>query len=290
MKRFLAVLAATLIAPTLVAAATPAAAQTAPRDPVAAVKQQIAKKRGVRIDQTMRMVVGGKPLLNVRQKGLLRPSPRGVTAYDVKAGVAADKDRVTMRIIHVNRRTYVQSPLLEDLPEGKKWVSTDEDFGVNGAGGYVDVLNPKVLKAVLATTKSKVPGGRVDGVRTVAYRGAITLKQLAKANPNLRELARTYGKTKSPVLRWKLWVGARDRLPRRLTTSFEPMKDKTLGTFNLIDDVRLSDWGTRTPVKAPPAGQVIDVKDLASGEEILEEILIPFTDPFKGLKLDTVKQ
>ncbi|GGM88319.1 hypothetical protein GCM10010106_39430 [Thermopolyspora flexuosa] len=292
MKRFLAVLAATLIAPTLVAAATPAAAQAAPRNPVAAVQKQVAKKSGVRINETTRVTVDGKTLLTAKQVGVVRLDPRRKEFYDVTGRIVVDKESVKLRILRAGgKEHYLQSPLLKDeLPEGKTWVSTTEFASLRGLS-TVDGTNPKVLKVLLAGAKSKVSGGRLDGVRTVAYRGTIPVSRLAKVSPNLRDFDTALKGAKGikpPFIRWKLYVGGRDGLPRRLSTELVLFEDKKVGSVKLLDDVRYSGWGTKVKITAPPADQVIDLKELTSGD--IEEVLIPFADPFKGLKLDTIAE
>lgn len=284
MRKLATVLAAALIAPTLITATTaPAAAAKAPRDPAAAVKRQAAKKSGVHIKENVRLTLGRETLMNIRQSGLLRLGPRGTTAYDLKFTGA-----VRMRLIGVHGRTYMQSPeLTDELPEGKKWVRLT-DISADTGSSIVNVLDPKVLKTLLKTTRSKVSGGRVDGVRTVVYRGSITLRQLAKVAPTARDTAdalKTLNNKKPVTVPWKLWVG-RDRLPRRLTASIGLETSKERGDAKITSDTRFSGWGTTTPVKAPPAAEVIDIKDLESGKEITERYLIPFTDPYKGLKLE----
>ncbi|MEV5413984.1 hypothetical protein AB0K60_34775 [Thermopolyspora sp. NPDC052614] len=153
----------------------------------------------------------------------------------------------------------------------------------------VNALDLKALRAVLATTKSKTPGGRVAGARTVLYTGAISLRQLGKVSEQARAMAELLKDEKPLKVSWKLWV-AKDQLPRRFTTSLVLASDPKVGKAVISSDTRFSGWGTRAQVKAPPAAQVIDIEDLASGEELAEQFsgqaLIPFGDPYAGLKLE----
>ena len=126
----------------------------------------------------------------------------------------------------------------------------------------------------------------MGGAKTVLYRGTVTLQQLAKVSETARLLANaTDGKKPVPVS-WRLWVG-RDQLPRRFTTSFVLLSSPKSGDLVVSSDTRLTGWGTRTPVKAPPAAQVIGIEDLGSGEDLAQELaiqaLVPFGDPYEGL-------
>ena len=290
MKKFLAVLAATLIAPTLVAAATPAAAQAAPRDPVAAVQKHVAAKSGVRIAESVRVTIDGKALLTMKQAGVLRLDPRRKEFYDVTSRITAGGESAKLRLLRAGgKEHYLQSPQLADeLPEGKTWVSTTEFASLRGLS-LAEGTDPRVLKVLLGGTESKVRGGRPDGVQTVAYRGTIPVRELAKVAPSLRDFdtaLKGLKGVKPPFVNWKLYVG-RDGLPRRLYTEVVLFEDKRNGSIKILDDARYSAWGTKVTIKAPPADQVIDLEELSSD---VEEVLIPFADPVKGLKLDTVAQ
>lgn len=280
MKKSAAVLSAFLAVPTLVtAAAAPAVATAAPRDPVAAVRQQIAKKGGVRFSENVRATFMRRTLAGFRRSGVLRFGPRGVAAYDVKT-TSKDPKIGSSRLVGVGRHSYVQGSGIDDLPEGKKWVRLG--FVNPGGGTFLDITNPKVLKTILASTKSRVPGGS----RTTVYRGVTTLQRLAKVSEDARVLVKTL-KSKKPVpLRWGLWVGA-NRLPQRFTSSLVILSTRELGDALLTSDVRLTGWGTRLTVKAPPAAQVIDLKDLNDEDlekEITGRFLVPFGDPANGLE------
>ena len=293
MKKLVAVLAAALVAPALVTAgAAPAAAKAAPRDPGTAVQEQFTKKGGVRLAETFRMTYAKQTLLDVRRTGLLRFGPGGVASFDVTttAKDTTDKDakKSTSRVIGVGGYGYSQDSATE-LPEGRKWVRFT-DHAIPPSTLSVDILDPKVLKAVLATTKDTVQGGKVDGARTVVYRGSIDLKKLAKADKQslVVALGGLAGKDAAKTLSWKLWIGA-DNLPRRFTSSYVVLTDKKRGDALVTTDVRFTGWGTRAEVKAPPAAEVIDQKDVPSPaeEEAKENFLIPFDDPYKNLKLVT---
>jgi len=300
MKKYVAVLAAALIAPALAAAgAAPAVAQTAPREPVAkpvpgdavtVVKAQFAKKSGVRLSETLRMTFNKQTLLDVRRTGLLRFGPSGVTSFDVTTTATDrtedEKKTETTRVIAAGKYGYSQGVETADLPEGKKWVRFT-DYATPPSSLSVDILNPKVLKAVLASTKDKVKGEKIDGTRTTVYRGTIDLKTLAKADKRNQSLVLLLGEITNAKdkLSWKLWLGE-DNLPRRFTSSYVLLADKN-GDATITSDTGFTAWGTKAEVKAPPAAEVIDRKNLPSEaqEEAEENFLIPFGDPYKNLKL-----
>jgi hypothetical protein len=290
MKKLVAILAASLIAPALVTgAAAPASAAAAPRDPVVALKRQFAKKTGVRVADSMRLSLGGAVLLRARAEGVMRFGPYGVNAFDLKTVTVLDKT-VKSRVIASGSNFYLQgNQISKELPEGKEWVrvpTTQAGIRSMGAASLINVTDAKVLRALLATTKTRTPGGRVAGAKTVLYRGTVTLQRLAKVSQPIRALVKATQSKKPIRVSWRLWV-AGDQLPRRFTSSFVLLSDPSTGSTVLTSDTRFSHWGTRTPVQAPPASTVIDVNDLESGEELAEDLsgqtLVPLGDPYEGL-------
>ncbi|MEV5413983.1 hypothetical protein AB0K60_34770 [Thermopolyspora sp. NPDC052614] len=124
MKKFVAVVAATLIAPALVAAAaTPSAAQAAPHDPAAAIKQQFAKKSGVRVDDTLRLAIGRDVLLRGRVSGLVRFGPAGVNAFSLKSSLRGSELKFDAHSIATGKHYYVRSNEPRTRPRPGPWAS-----------------------------------------------------------------------------------------------------------------------------------------------------------------------
>lgn len=231
MRRRIALAATALIAPAL-AMTTPAPAQAAPATalvssagtravpggPADALLRQFAKGTTVRIDEVTRMRLDGDELFNYRQSGVVRFGKSGVDAYDLRTSGLTEDDghKSTMRAIMIDGKLYMKSPLFDDLlPAGRSWIRADAKTAASAAGatdGVLDVLRPAVLKAVLASTKTRSAGGTVGGVRTTLLRGSITLGRLTKVAPYVNDLAKAFKIKEGVALPWKLWIGA-DQLP-----------------------------------------------------------------------------
>ncbi|RCG24483.1 hypothetical protein DQ384_33110 [Sphaerisporangium album] len=249
----------------------------APAGPVDALRQQFAKKGSVRISEDSRMEFAGDVGLRSRVAGTVRFGKSGPDAIDLKVTSKAGKTVNRMQVITVGGKTYLKSPLYDDmLPAGRSWVRTTGDL--SSTSGTIDILQPKVLKAVLAHTTSKAPGGTIGGARTVLLRGSIKLSDLAKVSPSVAPLAKGLRNKKTISLPWKLWIGA-DQLPRRFQSTFSLSGGDFLGDMSVATDTRFTAWGAKVVIKAPPADLVVDEKDLT--EEL--PVLPDFTTKIPGL-------
>ncbi len=279
MKRALMALAcaatAALVAP---AVAAPAQAHTTdsqarPLDPAAALRKAFVPGHGVRFASSGTIDVGGMATVKSSAKGRLAFGRSGVTASDVTArtdyGALLDEDlkgaNKPTRTITVGRTAYVNGGVFSSLfPEGKKWLRTPAKGAADVLGNNGEFINPldgRALKAVLATTKAKGAGGVVNGARTTLYRGAITLKQLAEVEPSLKKgLSASEAKS---VVDWKMWVGG-DQLVRKVQTSLTLTLryKKTTMEVDARNVISFVGWGSRVTVKAPPKSQVATLADL----------------------------
>ncbi|MFC4590541.1 hypothetical protein [Sphaerisporangium corydalis] len=285
MRRRIALAATALIAPAL-AMATPAPAQAAPATahataaapravpsgPVDALRRQFAKRTTVRVDEVARLILDHDDLLSYRQSGVVRFGKTGVDAYDLRtSGVTGSGNSTVLRTIKVDGKVYLKSALYDDLlPAGRTWIRTSTD-GDGVTSSMIDVLRPKVLAAVLATTKSKSPAGRIGGSPTVLLQGSITLAQLAKVSPDAGAVAKMYKVKKTVKLPWKLWIGA-DQLPRRFASTFPLTFSAKAPNLSTATDSRFAAWGGKVAITAPPADLVIDEEDI--------ETDIPVPDDF----------
>lgn len=290
MRRLIALAAIALVAPALAltasttAQAAPNTAKAAPATPADALRQQFAKKGGVHLDEDTRMLLDGDDLFRYRQVGSLRFAKSGVDAFDLKIisriGTSAKDGESTLRAVQVGKKLYLKSPLYDDiLPAGKTWVRTAVTGSSTSTGSMIDILQPKVLKAVLATTKVNKPAGKVGGAKTTLYQGAIPLKTLAKVSPQVASLAKSLKTKKTVTLPWKLWLGT-DQLPRRFTSTFPMSTSPKAGELTILTDSRYTAWDAKVVITVPPADQVIDEKDLDSD---LPETTPDFTTTVTGL-------
>ncbi|MEV4296200.1 hypothetical protein [Microbispora rosea] len=279
MKRaFLALACAATAALVAPAVAAPAQAHTTGSqarslNPTAALKKAFVPGRGVRFASSGKIDVGGIATVKSSAKGRLAFGRSGVTGSDVTArtdyGALLDEDvkgaNKPTRTITVGRTAYVTGGVFSSLfPEGKKWLRTPgknpaDVLGSNGE--FINPLDARTLKAVLATTKAKGAGGVVNGARTTLYRGAITLKQLAEVDPGLKK-GLTASDAKS-VVDWKMWVGG-DQLVRKVQTSLtlKLRYKKMTMEVDASNVISFVGWGSRVTVKAPPKSQVASLNDL----------------------------
>ncbi|MGI5161148.1 hypothetical protein [Microbispora sp. CA-102843] len=285
MKRALMALAcaatAALVAPAVAAPAqahTTTGSKARPLDPAAALRKKFVPGHGVRFVSSGKTDFGGMTTVKSGAKGTLAFGRSGVAASDIafKIDYAAllgnDEDLKGLdkpiRTITIGRTAYLSGGFYSNLlPEGKKWLrmrGEDPDSALQMIGEFVNPLDWRNLKAVLATTKAKGPGGVVNGAKTTVYRGAITLKQLSAVVPSLRKgLTAADGKN---VVNWKIWIGA-DQLVRKVSTSMTMTTKykKTTMEIESTNSTSFVGWGSKVTVKAPPKSTVADLSDLDGG-------------------------
>ncbi|MDP9862927.1 MULTISPECIES: hypothetical protein [Streptosporangium] len=303
MRRMIATLtgatAAALIAPALVAApanaqAAPAApaAQIAQTDPVSALKSQFRTHRGVKLAENSKIIGEGKNNRAIfsRRNGVLEFGKQGVVASDLTEKFTlpgAEKELKNLfgpsRTLMVKGVSYISGGFYGDaLPEGKEWLRVKGGAVVAGnpAQQIVNPLEPATLKAALAHTTAKRPGGTWDGTRTVVHSGTITLGELYKVSPTVRALLGAKPSAKSATLpvSWKLYLGP-DQLVRRAVSSWtQSLRGLTSLDMTYLNDSRYSGWGVKSAIKAPSAAQVADFDELDLGDEQSED---PYTQVFK---------
>ncbi|MBE3013797.1 hypothetical protein IL992_32125 [Microbispora sp. NEAU-D428] len=294
MKRALMALAcaatAALVAP---AVAAPAQAQTSAQapapaaDPVAALRKQFVAGHGVRFVSSGTLSMAGVTAIKFTSNGGYAFGRSGVIAADSTqktkySELLKDEDlkdaEKPLRMIVIGSTGYLSGGVYSSmLPEGKTWLRLP-GLRPNSSFSPVNPTDWRNLKAVLATTKAKGPGGSVNGAKTTLYRGTITLSQLMKASPSAKDglasLGSNPGKT---VVSWKLWIGA-DQLVRRASASVD-LKMKVEGdsfTFTLSEVQTLAGWGRNVTVKAPPKSQVANLSDLDSDvPEVPGTVILP---------------
>ncbi|WP_433251823.1 hypothetical protein ACQPYK_06695 [Streptosporangium sp. CA-135522] len=298
MRRMIATLtgatAAALIAPALVAA-VPANAQAKPADPVSALKSQFKAHHGVKLTENTKLIGDGKNqrVILSRRNGVLEFGKSGVAASDLSSTFnlpGVDKELKKLfgppsRMITVKGASYISGGFYADsMPEGKKWVRLPGGASValgNPVEQMLNPLEPATLKAALAHTTTKRPGGTWDGTRTVVHAGTITLGELYKVSPSVRAILGAAPSAKSATLpvTWQLYLGP-DQLVRRAVSSYtQSMRGLTSMDITYLNDSRYSGWGVKSAIKAPAADQVADFDELNIGDEQSED---PFVKVFKG--------
>ncbi|WP_188191047.1 hypothetical protein [Nonomuraea sp. SYSU D8015] len=263
MKRMLAgvVLAtsATLIA------ATPAMA-AAPKDPVVAVKKQMAPGKGVKFTERTTLDIDGDREIFVRRSGTLQFGKSGVAASDITGkfnisqkdlGPNPDEAPELLkalarpeRTIRVGTTSYMSGGLWATvLPEDKTWLK----YPKGPTGGITGVYGQPLNLAEAATLKTLLKGAKPVGG---GYAGKVTVGDLWKVSPWYRAsmLEKPSKKALKSTISWRMTLDSAG-LPTRLVSTF-PVVVVSEGKGTVSVDTRLTDWGTAVEIKAPPADEV----------------------------------
>ncbi|WP_214107211.1 hypothetical protein [Acrocarpospora catenulata] len=262
MKRFIAGLV--VCAAVLVAPAAPASAAV---DPGKALKARFVAGTGVKVSTTLKTTLLGEPWVTAREVGTVAFARNGVVASDFKDKMqfgpiinqlpeeSAEQLKALQgsgRIITIGKLTYLSGArYAELLPEGKEWIRLNS--GAAGAGRQlISSFEPRTLTA-LVKSASSVRGGVV--------RGSVSSTALAKISPSFKGL---FGAGKGPdgkafKVAYTLWLDNRG-LVKRITSTVT----WKIGASALVmsSDSRLSGWGGKVKITAPPSKLVVDAKDL----------------------------
>lgn len=242
MRRMIAALTgatvAALIVPTLVTVApasakTTRAAQAAAADPVSALKRHFRTHRGVKLTENTKIVGEGKKsrVIFTRRSGVLEFGRTGLVASDLttKFNLPAQDGELKglftpSRTISLKGVAYTSGGIFaESMPEGKKWLRTPDDTAslVSAVQQIISTVEPGTLKATLAHTRAKRPGGTWDRTRTTVHSGTITLAELFKVSPAVRTMLgkKPTGRSATLPVTWKIYLGS-DQLVRRVVSSY----------------------------------------------------------------------
>ncbi|MEU7877398.1 hypothetical protein [Microbispora bryophytorum] len=297
MKRALMALAcaatAALVAPAVAAPAqaqTSTQAQASAADPVAALRKQFVAGHGVRFVSTSTMSIAGITAVKFTANGGFAFGRSGIVASDSTQKMkysdllkeANDDLKDVEKPLHaiiIGSTGYLSGGVYTSLlPEGKPWLRLPDRQRPGSSLSLAEFVNPAdwhSLKTVLATTKSKRPGGSVNGAKTTLYRGTITLSRLMKVSPGIKDSFASLGSSPAKtVVSWKLWIGS-DQLVRRASATADlkvKVKDDSV-TFTLSDVSTFAGWGRKVTVKAPPKSKVAKVSDLEG--DVPDTVILP---------------
>ncbi|GAA2683684.1 hypothetical protein [Nonomuraea recticatena] len=261
MRRWIATTAITLALSPVVAGSGPTAhARIAPLDPVGALQRQLVENRGVKISKVYTTTVEGERV-KYWDKGVAEFGKGKIIATDITFDSEVRWN--PERIITFAGRSYRKDKTLVKV---KGWL-LDENKAIRPAlkAGWIEIANPVVLKAVLATTKVKRPAGVYDGTRTTLYQGTITFGELHKAS-----LALPFGLDDNPHGRdtkikvaWRLWLGEDQLVRRAVGTWSTTSRGRDEPTRSFVFDTHVTGWGAKTHITPPPADEVVTWEDLA---------------------------
>ncbi|MDP9869400.1 MULTISPECIES: hypothetical protein [Streptosporangium] len=254
MRKVLA--AASTVLLTVLLTATPV--QAAPKDPLTALRKQLAQGGGVSFTERSASRSGDRPTFE--RQGLLRYGKLGITASDITAKLNFEEEpkkdsfeendsipdssfmKTPERIIRIGATSYTRGFIIGNrLPKGKVWWKQLPGWtsGVSAmVGDYINAADPGTLKVLL--DRSKRSGN--------TYTGQITLKELQKVSPWAR-VTLWQDFNDQATAGWKLVVSS-SGLPSRLTT-YSPGEGNRKRS-----DIRYTSWGTKASITAPPAGKV----------------------------------
>lgn len=274
MRRWTATMAVALTASVVVTGlGATADAQTAPVSPADALRLQLVENRGVTMSEVTTWWRSGEKN-SYRKKTFADFDGGTVAATDVRDVNEPNDSSSPYRYLTFKGQTYGQGGHWI-VPEGKTWVLIFEDEETRPflESGGIDLANPAALKAVLATTETKRPGGVYDGTRTTIHQGTITFAELYKVSPAFRDQhdGKPTGKYAKIKLSWQLWLGG-DHLVRRVRTSWTEWVDKvdsvSISDFNVVD-ARLTGWGAETDIVLPSADEAAGKDDWRNPPEKL---------------------
>ncbi|MET8861364.1 hypothetical protein ABZW11_00265 [Nonomuraea sp. NPDC004580] len=264
--------------------ATPALA-AAPKNPVAAVKKQLAPGKGVKFTERTTLSEGRLRQVFVRRTGSLQFGKSGVAASDITGKInikASDLEgvgdgetglllkalTVPERTIRVGTTSYLSGNIWSALlPEDKPWYKMPKGLTGGFTGTYgqpINVAEPVTLATLLKRSKATGSG----------YAGKARVADLWKVSPWLRSswMDKPSAKAMKASISWKLTVDKAGR-PTRLVTTY-PTSVPGLGkTGSISVDTRYTGWGGKVVVKAPPADQVTTT--FKNGEDDISSLELP---------------
>ncbi|WP_406318708.1 hypothetical protein OHA77_14855 [Streptosporangium sp. NBC_01639] len=282
MKRHIAGLACAAAAVLSVSTfASTAHAQAA--DPVTALKGEFTSGRGVSFVDTTKINTPAGNFVFSQRKGAFQFGASGISASDQTTKLRIKESDLEAlsgeeasgglaglakpeRTIRVKNVSYISGGLFgEFLPAEKTWLRVPGGpIGLTGRlSQLVNVAEPATLKSLLAHATTK---------RSGLYGGKITFGELYKVSPWFRTsvLVKPSSSEAKTVVSWKLFVGS-DRLATRLTTTYSAAGLGAKGTTMTVDS-RYTGWGSKVTVKAPPAEEIAELKDLEEGADAATSI------------------
>ncbi|WP_344482028.1 hypothetical protein [Nonomuraea monospora] len=226
------------------------------------MQRQFVAGHGVKFSEVMTMKGRDRKPEYLKITGTYEFGASGVAAFDATARMTSKSGKLTtLRLRWTGGRIYMSGGTF-DLPEGKRWVSADDDtLGM-------DKLNPSSQPAnVLRLSQLKSLVSHADSVRGGVYRGMFGSKQAVRAGFG-RDAG--FGPALVSGFSYRLSTDSAG-LPGRLRTD----RQFPVTTLQEYTDTRYSGWGDEVEITAPPEEQVEDMDDVLDStfEETFQEVL-----------------
>lgn len=239
----------------------------------AAKKTNEAKTAKVSLTVSAPSAMGG----DVKMSGVMGWGPM---ALDVTMAMPGAAESSTMpnssRLVWVDEAMYVDmgSANVDELG-GKRWVKLDLGAALAESGeaernllsGGLDSMNGQDPAQQMALLRSSpdiehVGEQEIDGVATQRYKGTLTMDEALKADDSLDFLSKSEREQlldnvkKSGTEGYEIEAWVNDDLPVRIKTTMDGPQGK------VSVRQKLSDYGTAVSVKAPPADQTVDFREI----------------------------
>ena len=245
---------------------------------IAQAAETTSAKGGTKVSMRTTTTIPGGGALEMSGDGVI-DSKRRVGRMTMRfGGLVPGGEAMTQEMIFDRFTIYMRSELFgAGLKSGKKWLKFDlakvsKGLGIDlsqlGQVGQDPSQSMQMLKAIGGDVK-KVGEEKVRGVDTTHYSATVDFDKYPAAVPasdraavrkSIENLVKLSGQRTIPV---DVWVDD-DKVVRRVG---QTIKTKVPGAASMQMRMIMEyfDFGTKVDVKAPPAGQVQDISDLAAG-------------------------
>ncbi|MDK1472930.1 hypothetical protein QNO07_05700 [Streptomyces sp. 549] len=236
-----------------------------------AAAQKTAEAKSARVDMTISTPDG-----DMTSKGVMGWDPMVMDITTSGEALAEEGGPGEMRVLWLDGVMYMNAGEASGAPDGKSWMKLDMKAAAEAAGDQ-DLLtamtsgmentqqDPAQQVALLLDSPEieYVGEKKLDGVDTRHYRGTLTVEEAMKSNKSLdvldkkqrEELLKSMKESGIKGFDIGVWIDG-DDLPVRIDT------DMATPEGDLKVSQRLSEYGSKADVKAPPADETVDIFEM----------------------------
>ena len=264
------------------------AGDTLELDPVANAAAKTSDAGSSRVAFELKMVGGAGENMAFGGEGVFAyDEVRGSLTMDMSSVIPGEDDgTIEMRML--GTMIYMRMPDAfageSGLPQGKQWIGFDLAKTMDDAG--LGALNPMQLQQspsqtlrllrASSTSVTKVGEADVRGVKTTRYTAMIDLQKSVEASADDMGLSEQQRReVRAAVEQLKKQTGMNE-IPTEVFVDDDGLLRRTLMKMSFAiegEEVSMEvlsdfyDFGVEVDVEAPPAAQVLDVTELASGAQ-----------------------